>query len=138
VFYEEHVTLGDNENLRAPQGFQYSIAPAGGGAPLAQDTGGFFDEEVSSTGTTRVRYGKVDVPADGDYVVDGSFRGAAGPEPAITFGEPITDHIFDRVKYVVYGLIGFALAILIALITFVRNRRVHEDERVTMPPGDDT
>jgi hypothetical protein len=134
VFYEEHVSLGDNEDLNAPPGFRYMIAPAGGGPPLSEDEGGFLDEEVSSSGTTRVRYGKVDVPAEGSYVVEGSFRGAAGPEPAITFGDPITEHIFDRVKHVLYGLIGFALAILIALITFVRNRLVHEDERVTMPP----
>ena len=134
VFYEEHVSLGDDENLKAPTGFDYAVTPVAGGAPLVEDDAGFFDEEVSSSGTTRVSYGTIDVPAAGRFAVEGGFTGAAGPEPAVTFGEPITDQIFDKVKYVLYGLIGFALAILIALITFFRNRLVHEDERVTLPP----
>ena len=98
------------------------MTPVAGGAPLVEDDAGFFDEEVSSSGTTRVSYGRIDVPTAGRYAVEAGFTGAAGPEPAVTFGEPITDEIFDKVKYVLYGLIGFALAILIALITFFRNR----------------
>ncbi|MGZ5341466.1 MAG: hypothetical protein ACXWEK_00290 [Solirubrobacterales bacterium] len=134
VFYEEHVTLGDNQNLRAPNGFTYSMRPAAGGAPLAQRDPGIFDEQVSSGGRTRIRYARIDVPAPGPYVVEGSFKGSAGPMPAITFGEPFIDRIFERVKYAGLGLIGIAVAVLLAIGTFLRRRLAPEDERVTMPP----
>ncbi len=37
---------------------------------------------------------------------------------------------------VLLGLIGFVVAPAIAVATFVRNRLVHADERITMPPQD--
>lgn len=130
VFYEEHSHAKD---LETPKGFTYSVVPAAGGPPVPERGFGFFNEQVTSGGTARTRYGRIDVPAAGAYLVRGGFTGGAGPEPAITFGDSFTSRIFDRVKWAGLGLIGLGLAGLLAIGTFLRRRLVPEDERVTMP-----
>lgn len=135
VFYEEAVSIDENESLNAPRGLAYSVSPAAGGPPLAKKGKGSFDEEVSDGGTTRSSYAEIDVPQAGPYLVQTSLRGGrAGPMPALTFGEPLSARIFDKLGYALLGLLGLALAALIAIVTFIRNRLVHADERVTMPP----
>jgi hypothetical protein len=135
IFYEEAVSLGEDESLVAPRGLDYSVRSAGGGPPLAKKGEGGFDEEVSDSGTTRSSYAEIDVPRAGPYLVQTSLRGGrAGPMPALTFGEPLSGRIFDKLGYALLGLLGLALAALIAIVTFTRNRMVRADERVTMPP----
>jgi hypothetical protein len=58
-----------------PGGVEVTITPAAGGAPLTID-GGFGSSDYSTLKRIGSRYGKVQVPAAGEYVVR-----VAPPEP---------------------------------------------------------
>ena len=131
VYYEEH---SQARNPRPPGGFEYEVLPVGGGAALDERGSGVFNETVTAGGTSRVRYGRIDVPKAGAYAVSASFTGEAGAEPALTFGDSFTSSIWERLRWAGLGLIGIAAAAVLALGTFLRRRLAPEDERVTMPP----
>jgi hypothetical protein len=133
VYYEEHT----NSRVRVPHGFEFSVLPVGGGPAVPVRDAGIFNERVTSGGTTRERYARIDVTAAGRYAVQVGVSGSAGREPAITLGESFTSKAFGRVKWAGLGLIGIALAALLAIGTFLWRRLSPEDERVTMPPQDE-
>jgi hypothetical protein len=120
VFYEEGGEAVAGARLSAPLRFQ--VVPAGGGPPLTeqatntQATGAQTQrsEDVISRGSVA----KLDVPAEGDYVVTGS-TGAASPGE-ISFGTDPFTAVLRK-----WRLLGALLAgaLIVTLLPLPRPRR---------------
>lgn len=97
---------------------------------------GTVDETVNDGGLTRVNYEQVVVPRDGDYTAIATLNGpgaGAAEGATLSFGRSLTDSVVGRAKDALWGLLGFVLAAMIALGTFLTGQR-SRDETVTMPP----
>lgn len=129
VFYEER-----SNSASLPEGISYAVRPAAGGPPLATEGRGTFDERATEGGVTRIRYGRVEVPRSGRYLVAAKASGEVGTDAALTFGESLTSDAIDHVAKALWGLLGLALAALIALGTLLLRSLRHQDERVELPP----
>ncbi len=106
---------------------------SGSGEPLDLRGRGSVDEEVSEGDVTRVNFDRIDIPEAGDYSVAATAEGPVGRGAALTFGKALTAGVVDRARNALWGLLGFALAAAIALITLATSTRTR-DETVTMPP----
>ena len=103
------------------------------GEPVDLRGRGSVDEEVSEGDVERVNFDRVEIPEAGTYSVTTTKRGPVGGDSALTFGKPLTTGVVDRAEDALWGLLGFALAGAIALITLATSAR-NRDETVTMPP----
>lgn len=106
------------------------VAPDG--EPVDLQGRGSVDEQVSEDGVERVNFDRVAIPETGVYKVTATKMGPVGGGSALTFGKALTSGVVDRARDALWGLLGFALAGLIALATFLTGQR-GRDETVTMP-----
>ena len=103
------------------------------GDPLDLRGRGSVDEEVSEGDVTRVNFDRIDIPEAGVYSVTATAEGPVGRGAALTFGKALTAGVVDRARNALRGLLGFALAAAIALITLATSAR-SRDETVALPP----
>jgi hypothetical protein len=121
--------LGQSDAIRQPDAtLGFEVVPAGGGPVLDETpTGGGTSEvevqrseELGQLGSVA----KVEVPAEGDYVVSGSANRTPGTS-FLTFGTNPGAAVLDRWRLLA-GLLGAAL--LVALIPVPRTRKHWDDE----------
>jgi hypothetical protein len=114
VFYDDALAQQASTNLATPLSFE--VVPAGGGAPVpleptaksgTSETQVQRSEDVTSLGSVA----KLDVPAEGTYLVRVSSAGAVGS--SLNFG---TDPLTAVVRRWQLFAILFGLAVLIVLI----------------------
>jgi hypothetical protein len=126
VYFQEGVHLGENKTLRPPSDLGVRIQGAEGGPPVK------VDRSKSSTGIgdgfgERVSIGEIDVPEGGDYVVVVAPTREDRVDPAITLGDDVFDGFVDAIPIALLVLAGgAAIALVLAVATFVRRRRLTE------------
>jgi hypothetical protein len=126
VYFQEGVQLRENENLRPPSDLRVQIRGSEAGPSLrvvrsgtSSQVGGGFGERVS--------IGDIDVPEEGDYVVAVAPTKENRVDPAIVLGDDVFDGFGDAIPVgLLILVVGVGAAALIAVITFVRRRRLSE------------
>lgn len=126
VYFQEGVQLGENENLRPPSDLRVDIRGAEGGPLVEVDRSG-LSSEVGGRFGERVSIGDIDVPEEGDYVVVVAPTRENRVDPAIVLGDDVFDGFGDAIPIgLLLLVVGVGAAALVALITFVRRRRLTE------------
>jgi hypothetical protein len=126
VYFQEGMQLRENENLRPPSDLRVQIRGSEAGPSLrvvrsgtSSQVGGGFGERVS--------IGDIDVPEEGDYVVAVAPTKENRVDPAIVLGDDVFDGFGDAIPVgLLILVVGVGAAALIAVITFVRRRRLSE------------
>jgi hypothetical protein len=126
VYYEERISLGENDNLIV-QPVQFRIRPEQGDrkVEVSQDVP---NNEYGDNYGTRRTVAELTIPEAGRYVVTSPTSLPQKEDPALAFGEPDEGFLDLDLKTPGLALLaGFALAAILFLVTFLR--RHGEDER---------
>ena len=129
LYYEERVTLGENESLDIPDGLRVTAR-----REVTVRSEKVLQNAVNLSGRSLREFAKLEIPQAGRYRVSARSDQSGSNRPAVTFGKGQLDS-FGRA-----GLLsGAALAagLLIALAALLLGRRGYEGERMSFPvaPG---
>lgn len=126
LYYEEHVTLSDNESLDIPSGLRV-VARRENDVVRSEKT---VQNEVSTTGRALREFAKLEIPRAGRYRVSARSASPGGNDPGVTFGKGQLEGL-GKVAILAGGIEGGSL--LLALLVLLAGRRGYEGERSSFP-----
>jgi hypothetical protein len=126
LYYEEHVTLSENDSLDIPSGLRV-VARRENDVVRSEKT---VQNAVNTDGRALREFAKLEIPRAGRYRVSARSSSPGGNDPGVTFGKGQLEGL-GKTAIVAGGIEGGAL--LLALIVLLLGRRGYEGERASFP-----
>jgi hypothetical protein len=125
VYYEERVTLHEDQVLNEPPGLRVRARGDGGGVVEAERV---TPNAINATGRSAREFAKLRIPREGSYRVTARAVGLGSNSPAVTLGIGQWQNLADAAKRAALLLGG---ALVLALVVLFALRRPEEEA----PPG---
>jgi hypothetical protein len=126
LYYEEHVTLSENESLDLPSGLRV-VARRENEVVRSEKT---VQNAVNTSGRSLREFAKLEIPRAGRWRVSARSSSPGGNDPGVTFGKGQLEGL-GKTAIVAGGIEGGAL--LLALLVLLAGRRGYEGERMSFP-----
>ncbi|HEX8648003.1 MAG TPA: hypothetical protein VF715_14005 [Thermoleophilaceae bacterium] len=126
LYYEEHVTLSENESLDVPSGLRV-VARRENEVVKSQKT---VHNAVNTTGRSLREFAKLEIPRAGRYRVSARSSSPGGNDPGVTLGKGQLEGL-GGVALAAGGIEGGSL--LLALLVLLAGRRGYAGERSSFP-----
>jgi hypothetical protein len=126
LYYEEHVTLNENESLSLPSGLRV-VARRENEVVRSKRTG---QNAVNTDGRALREFAKLEIPRAGRYRVSARSSSGGGNDPGVTLGKGQLEGL-GKTAILAGGVEGGAL--LLALLVLLAGRRGYEGERSSFP-----
>jgi hypothetical protein len=125
LYYEERVTLNENESLDVPDGLRVTAR-----REVTVRSEKAIPNAVNLDGRSLREFAKLEIPQAGRYRVTARAKQSGSNRPAVTFGEGQLEN-FGRAGILSGGVLG--LGLLVALVALLLGRRGYEGERSSFP-----
>jgi hypothetical protein len=125
LYYEERVTLGENESLDIPDGLRVVAR-----REVTVRSQKALQNAIDLDGRSLREWGKLEIPQAGTYRVSARSRSSGFNRPAITFGKGQLEGL-GKGALLSGGILGIGL--LVALAALLLGRRGYEGERMSVP-----
>lgn len=126
LYYEEHVTLNENDSLDLPSGLRV-VARRENEVVRSQKT---VQNAVNTSGRSLREFAKLEIPRAGRWKVTARSSSQGSHDPGVTFGRGQLEGIGETA--VLVGGIE-AGSLLLALLVLLMGRRGYEGERSSFP-----
>jgi hypothetical protein len=129
LYYEERVTLGENDSLDVPDGLRVTAR-----REVTVRSEKVIQNAVNLDGRSLREFAKLEIPAAGEYRVSARSRQPGSNRPAVTFGKSQLENL-GTAGILAGGILGTGL--LVALASLLLGRLGYEPPRFSFPvqPG---